>query len=320
MRVNLVIATYAGYYSVMNKKNYLKYNLTLLNKIKTNVAQITIMKPKVDLEHQEHKDYYNLGDIDLSNIKDRIKIIECDNHGISYGQFLNAIMNNTEFDYHIFVEDDYVVFMDYFEDYLVHELNKKPDNSFLCLFYYHSKRYTLLDSINNVESSEIGSELINIMSKNNLEMHSSFITPDFSLGIISQQSTEKIFKRFACKKTLTDLLSIKYKNLWIHQIFFGYILFASGIEIHDLADKNINLFYHTGGNVSMCNFDININTWKEHPYNGEKMDIPVFVPIEFFHPHNKYSQQMPFLEQYLYDYELFTKQFNFLNNEMVRIA
>ena len=49
------------------------------------------------------------------NIKTKIKIFECENIGISYGQFFTGINKNIDFDYHIFIEDDYIVFDDYFE-------------------------------------------------------------------------------------------------------------------------------------------------------------------------------------------------------------
>ena len=102
--------------------------------------------------------------------------------------------------------------------------------------------------------------------------------------------------------------------------FFCYILFTSGIEIHDLSEKNVNLFYHTGSNVTLCNFDSDIQKWKERPYNGEKMNIPVFAPIEFFHPFKNNDENMHHIKKYLIDYELFMNQFNLLNNEMIRIT
>ena len=88
MKTNLVISTYGAKYSIINKKNYLQYNLSLLNKINTNITQITIMKPKINKNHETYHDYYNFDNINISNIKDKIKIIECENIGISYGQFL----------------------------------------------------------------------------------------------------------------------------------------------------------------------------------------------------------------------------------------
>jgi hypothetical protein len=138
MKTNLVICTYGAKYGVMNKENYLKLNLTLLNKINTNISQITIMKPKIDIQHFEYPDYYNFENIEISNIKNKIKIIECENIGISYGQFLTAITSEKEFDYHIFVEDDYIFFKDYFEEYMINEL--KNTNEYLCMFYFRTKK------------------------------------------------------------------------------------------------------------------------------------------------------------------------------------
>ena len=209
--------------------------------------------------------------------------------------------------------------MDYFEEYLVSELVKKTENTFLCLFYYHSKRWRLLDSMSNFETNDITCELMSKMSKYDLDINSSFITPDMSIGILSKQNVERIVNRFGSMDVLNDLLSIKYRCLFIYQVFFGYILFASGIEVHDLADKNVNLFYHTGGNVTMCNFDIDLQKWKEHPYNGEKMDIPVFVPIELFHPNNS-DETILHLTKYLKDPDLFMRQYTVLNDEMKRIV
>ena len=102
MKTNLVISTYGAKYSIVNKKNYLQYNLSLLNKINTNITQITIMKPKINENHEKYHDYYNFDNINISNIKDKIKIIECENIGISYGQFFAGISRDTNFDYYIF--------------------------------------------------------------------------------------------------------------------------------------------------------------------------------------------------------------------------
>ena len=52
MKTNLVISTYGAQYSIVNKQNYLKYNLSLLNKINTGLTQITIMKPKINNQHE----------------------------------------------------------------------------------------------------------------------------------------------------------------------------------------------------------------------------------------------------------------------------
>ena len=108
MKTNLIICTYAGKYGIMDKKNYLKYTLSMLNKINTNITQITIMKPKVNKMHDEYLNFYNFDNIEISNIKHKIKIIECENIGISYGQFFTGISHNMDFDYHFFISYYYL--------------------------------------------------------------------------------------------------------------------------------------------------------------------------------------------------------------------
>src|SRR5438445_10382939 len=113
--INYIIATYARKYeqkfqlpwsASLSLENYLLYNLSVINKLKNNLTQITIMKPKINNDHLEIKDYYNFDKIDIANIKNKIKILECENIGLSYGQFFNTVKNNNDFDYYIFVEDD----------------------------------------------------------------------------------------------------------------------------------------------------------------------------------------------------------------------
>jgi hypothetical protein len=63
---------------------------------------------------KKYMGYYDFKYLNLYNINHKIEIIECDNIGISYGQFLYAIFNNLSFDYYILIEDDYVIFKDNF--------------------------------------------------------------------------------------------------------------------------------------------------------------------------------------------------------------
>jgi hypothetical protein len=324
MKTNLVICTYGAQYSIVNKQNYLKYNLSLLNKINTELTQITIMKPKINNEHKAYIDYYNFDNIDISNIKEKIVIIECENIGISYGQFLTAIQNNLDFDYHFFIEDDYIVFTDYFEEYMINELNELDIDHYLCTFYFKSKKWNMYESIKH-ESQAIQTQFIeNIMklvesiTMNNLT-NDCFIVPDHACGVISKTSVEKLIKKFNSFDNIINIFNINFKNLWMHQILFGYLLFLSGIKISDISEKNVNLFYNTGGNVTMCNFDINLNDWKNYSYNNEKMDIPIFCPIEFFYPHNQ-EDNIDHLKKYFINYEKFIEQYNMLNLEIKNLV
>lgn len=320
MKTNLVISTYGAKYSIVNKKNYLQYNLSLLNKINTNITQITIMKPKINKNHETYHDYYNFDNINISNIKDKIKIIECENIGISYGQFLTAIQNNLDFDYHFFIEDDYIVFTDYFEESMINELNKLDTDSYLCLFYFKSKKWNMYESI-KYESQTIQTQFIRNILKNidittfDKFISDSFIVPDHACGIISKSSVKKLLNKFNNFENIINIFNIEFKNIWMHQILFGYILFLSGVKISDISEKNVNLFYHTGGNVTMCNFDINLNEWKNYKYNNEKMNIPIFCPIEFFYPYNQ-EDNILHLKKYFINYEIFIKQYNYLNSEL----
>jgi len=132
MSVNLIITTYAGKINKFNfnskKDKYLKYNLQILNYLNFDLDQITIMKPSINKEHQEIKDYYDFTNLSIPNIINKIKIIECVNKGISYGQLFNAIHNNRNFDYHIFIEDDYLFFNKNSIKSLLNKLKKKKKN------------------------------------------------------------------------------------------------------------------------------------------------------------------------------------------------
>ena len=326
MKTNLVIATYAAKYSVMNKKNYLKYNLSLINDISTNLTQITIMKPKLDGNQEIYTDYYNLDDINISNIKDKIKIIECDNIGISYGQFFTAINYNNDFDYHFFIEDDYTVFSDYFEEYMINEINKYNEDIFLCMFYFKNKKWNMYEYIQHRESQHIHDQFVNkialntkynsIMSNFKNDM---FFVPDNTFGGMSKKSYEKILNTFDNFDNIISIFDVKFRNIWIHQILFGYMLFLSGVKVCDISDKNVNLFYHTGSTVTMCNYGSDLQKWKEYPYNNEKLKIPVFCPIEFFYPYN-HEDTIQHLKKYFIDYEEFINQFNKLNTHMKELV
>jgi hypothetical protein len=144
-------------------------------------------------------------------------------------------------------------------------------------------------------------------------VESSFTVPDNSVGIISKQSIAKVLNRFGNFDNINNIFNFQFHNIWVHQVLFGWIFYESGIEIHDISEKNVNLFYHTCKEVTMCNFDGDMHKWKERPYNNEKFDIPVFVPIEIFHPFDQ-TDLFLHLNKYFLDYEYFIRKFHFLNN------
>lgn len=111
MRINYVIGTWNGrrikpvantaYY-----ENVLKNHIKILNKTINSITQITVMRPYSGIQNS----YY---DIDQN---DKIKIIDCENKYQSYGQWLKASsLFLNDFDYFIFIEDDYVPGTDNFD-------------------------------------------------------------------------------------------------------------------------------------------------------------------------------------------------------------
>ena len=216
-KINLIIATYAGKYYKFNsnnkttnndKQHYLKYNLSLINKNVNNLTQITIMKPKINKEHFEIPDYYNFDNIDISNIKNKIKIYECENIGISYGQFFNALFIDLDFDYYIFIEDDYFPFIDNFDDCLINMIDNYNLPTYLCSFIDLNKVVNLNTSKNFFDDDISKIKVQSYLNKYDFN-NKSINIPDFSLGILNKSAAINL------KNT--------YKRLHQYAIFHQFI-------------------------------------------------------------------------------------------------
>jgi len=313
MSVNLIICTYGAKYGIMDKKKNLKISLSILNNINTSVDRITIMKPKIDKEDIPYQNYYNFDDIEISNIKNKIKVVECENIGISYGQFLTGICNDLNFDYYIFTEDDYIPFYDNFDIYLKNEVNEL--NSYLCVFYYKNKKWILNQHLHNCRDEFINSNSYNKQIIN--KMNEPFFVPDHSCGIISNKTFRKVLNTFGSLDNLLKLFrfNCEKSHIWIHQVVFGYMFYLSCIHIEDLCSKNLPLFYTTGGCVKICydNSTISIENLNENI--NYHLDIPIFAPFEFFYPYYQ-DYNINNLKKYIKDFDKFLNQYNKLNSEM----
>jgi len=314
MSINLIIATYAGQYNSEVKNNLLKINLKIINSTKTNISRITIMKPKINPEHEEIAGYYDFSSINIDNIRDKIVIYECENIGISYGQFFTGISRDTNFDYFIFLEDDYTVFTDYFEQEFIKELNNNEKDSLLCLFIYKNRVWDILDysrkigetsdNINILCGKMEQYELINIKCK----------IPDFSLCILSNKTLEKILNRFINFDNIFDIFNIKFTKIWLHQIIFGYILYASDVKIYDLAESHLNIFYHTNSKkISTCNFENYVINWRKKSDLNEKFKLPIFIPVQIIDD-NIFTDDLQEMSKYILDDTIFLKRMQYLIN------
>ena len=144
MKINYVIATYNGKCKRQHKyplpKDVLKEHLKKVVKISSSISQITIMKAT---SCNFYSDYYDINDIiKQSNIP--VKIIECENFGYSEGQWLKCYeIYKNNFDYYLFVEDDYCPNMENFDKILINcYKNKFPNNiGLLCSLVEGSNNY-----------------------------------------------------------------------------------------------------------------------------------------------------------------------------------
>ena len=287
MSINLIITTYAGKignYNFNNKKHlYLRYNLKILNYLNLELDQITIMKPTINKEHKEMTDYYDLTNLNIPNIIEKIKITDCENIGISYGQLFNAIHNNQNFDYSIFIEDDYLFFNTNSIKNLLSEFKKIEQDSLLCSFIYKNRKWNLLQHAQILkESQDILQKLKTKLKTLNINSSNQYIIPDFSLCVLSKNTVNKIFNHFKYYQ-LYDLFSIPFKSIWLHQILFGLILFESDIKIYDIQENFINIFYNTGNNaITLTNNNQNININQIQKFIGKKLNPPIFIPLDVF--------------------------------------
>jgi RimJ/RimL family protein N-acetyltransferase len=130
-KINYVITTWSGPRRAPDL-NYLKNHLLKLLNLKHNLSQITIVKP---ICTGINPTYYEVETL-LSQFDCEIKILEKhDNLGQSYGQFFHAFQTyGKEFDYYIFVEDDYIPNIDNFEMLLLSEYKSQDVKGYLCSY------------------------------------------------------------------------------------------------------------------------------------------------------------------------------------------
>lgn len=311
-KINLIISSYGGKYNNEFKNDILKNNLKIINSLKTDITTITIMKPKIDDGQEIISGYYDFTDINIENIKEKIVIYECDNVGISYGQFFKALEYNSNYDYFIFIEDDYTPFIDYFEKEFIKEYKKNDLDSLLCSFIFKNKKWDLINYANEIKEDKINIDIL----KNKLDQYGLFNIkcniPDFSLCIISQNTVKKLLDRFNSFNNILDIFNIKFKKLWLHQILFGYVINGAGINIYDTSNTHLNIFYGTTNQkISICNFDNHIMNWNLKI--EKKFELPLFIPIQIIDV-SRYKNDLNGIKKYIFDDNNFLQRINLLYN------
>jgi RimJ/RimL family protein N-acetyltransferase len=125
-----------------------------------------------------------------------------DNMGQSYGQFFHAYETyKNEFDYYIFVEDDYMVDIDYFDKILVDEFVNQEVDGFLCSYS------------GSTPGDPIGGSSI-------------------SNGIISTNSMSKIYDIFP-----NPIQKINDQEGYMCQMNFSKLIWESNLHFKDISKK-----------------------------------------------------------------------------------
>jgi RimJ/RimL family protein N-acetyltransferase len=197
-KVNYVITTWSGSRREPNL-SYLKNHLLNLLSLKHNLSQITIVKPIVDGCNMS---YYEVDSL-ISKFNCDVKILEkYDNVGQSYGQFFHAYESyKNEFDYYIFVEDDYMVDIDHFDKILVSEFVEQKVDGFLCSY------------CGPTPTDPVGGASI-------------------SNGIISTNCLSKIYDIFP-----NPIQKINNREGYMCQINFSKLIWESNLHFKDISKK-----------------------------------------------------------------------------------
>ena len=201
MRINYIIGSWSGlrlsaWLGLSYYEHVLKNHIKTFNTIKNSVDQITIMRPQNDTPNT----YY---DIELN---DKIKIIDCANEYQSYGQWLKAVgLYLNEFDYFIFIEDDYVPAVDDFDLKLI---EMYEEGTYLCSMAEPYAGFPHHAAISN-----------GIISKKTIE------------NLIISKDYKKWFIEHPQYNTKISSGGINY------QIVFSYYLIDNGIPIVDYRKK-----------------------------------------------------------------------------------
>jgi len=137
MATNLVIACYLGQ---RNKKDaqyeqdryyYIKKQLASLDELEHNLSQITFVLAGGDCAFTFPDKIGNT----------RLSVLQRDNWGYSYASWWHAyLLYKDNFDYYIFLEDDYMFMQNDFDSYLISKF-KAEGCSYLCSFIRDNPRH-----------------------------------------------------------------------------------------------------------------------------------------------------------------------------------
>jgi hypothetical protein len=160
MKVNYVVACWAGdrrktddtYH--YDKSFYLRMQVRALSKYKNNLSQITFVIADCEDEAEEFSQAVKQLPTKIQNTP--VTVLRRENNGQSYGSYSHCFAKyREEFDYYIFIEDDYVIVQDNFDEILVNMYRAKSDCGYLCSLVFSSTPYPHAAISNGIAHSEV---------------------------------------------------------------------------------------------------------------------------------------------------------------------
>ena len=214
-KVNYVIAAWAGTRRIRDsiyksdRTHYLRTHLQQLEKLKHSLDQITIVIADTKENCPEFTEY-------IDSIRDKYEIIERENYGQSYGSWSKSYeVCRDQFDYYIFVEDDYVFMLDDFDSLFVKDFKSRENCGYLC---------------SKVGKSEEGIE------------HAAM-----SIGMCSSEALGKVWDKFGW---LPHPMDEAYST--DPQICFSKAFIEAGYKLQDFSEEYSSIYLDTcsaSGNI-----------------------------------------------------------------------
>ena len=141
-KVLYAMSSWSGSRAIVNfDDSYLEKHIEQLKKIKHNLTQISIGNPENPSKREEFEEY-------IQSLKEvsgvPVVVHNVPNIGRSYGQWARIYDKyRTDFDYYIFVEDDYQPVLDNFDNVLI-DMYEKMECGFLCgVIFDEEGRYAM---------------------------------------------------------------------------------------------------------------------------------------------------------------------------------
>jgi len=202
-RINYVVACWGK--RGQEGPEYIKTHINLLNKLENHIAQVTLVSPPYIDGLSLHKKFETLlSELDGTTLENGTPIVvlgRASNDNISYGSFSDAYgLYRQQFDYYIWMEDDYIPARPNFDTILVDILEEKQCH-YLCMLVSTS------------------------CCKDNIP-HAGV-----TVGISKSSALEIIWEKYG------SLLSTDFEDKhWLNQMNFSYPYHYCDLKIDDCSD------------------------------------------------------------------------------------